>query len=188
MTATTLDFQMDEETGRTKVRDGQREVVGGMITGITIKHTKTNKTMAFLALEDMLGTVEIVVFPKDYEKYRKYLQEDTKVFVRGRVSEEDDNASKLICEGITAFEEIPCELWVQFADIAGYQAEEKVLMDLLQQSTGNDQVVIYCAKEKAIKRLPVAYNVQVEPGFLGNMEQQFGKSRVKVLEKHIEKV
>ena len=188
MTATTLDFQIDEETGRTKVRDGQREVVGGMITGITIKHTKTNKTMAFLALEDMLGTVEIVVFPKDYEKYRKYLQEDTKVFVRGRVSEEDDNASKLICEGITAFEEIPCELWVQFADIAGYQAEEKVLMDLLQQSTGNDQVVIYCAKEKAIKRLPVAYNVQVEPGFLGNMEQQFGKSRVKVLEKHIEKV
>ena len=188
MTATTLDFQIDEETGRTKVRDGQREVVGGMITGITIKHTKTNKTMAFLALEDMLGTVEIVVFPKDYEKYRKYLQEDTKVFVRGRVSEEDDNASKLICEGITAFEEIPCELWVQFADIAGYQAEEKVLMDLLQQSTGNDQVVIYCAKEKAIKRLPVAYNVQVEPGFLGNMEQQFGKSRVKVVEKHIEKV
>lgn len=188
MTATTLDFQIDEETGRTKVRDGQREVVGGMITGITIKHTKTNKTMAFLALEDMLGTVEIVVFPKDYEKYRKYLQEDTKVFVRGRVSEEDDNASKLICEGITAFEEIPCELWVQFADIAGYQEEEKVLMDLLQQSTGNDQVIIYCAKEKAIKRLPVAYNVQVEPGFLGNMEQQFGKSRVKVLEKHIEKV
>ncbi len=188
MTATTLDFQIDEETGRTKVRDGQREVVGGMITGITIKHTKTNKTMAFLALEDMLGTVEIVVFPKDYEKYRKYLQEDTKVFVRGRVSEEDDNASKLICEGITAFEEIPCELWVQFTDIAGYQAEEKVLMDLLQQSTGNDQVVIYCAKEKAIKRLPVAYNVQVEPGFVGKMEQQFGKSRVKVVEKHIEKV
>ena len=188
MTATTLDFQLDEETGRTKVRDGQREVVGGMITGITIKHTKTNKTMAFLALEDMLGTVEIVVFPKDYEKYRKYLQEDTKVFVRGRVSEEDDNASKLICEGITAFEEIPCELWVQFADIAGYQVEEKALMDLLHQSTGNDQVVIYCAKEKAIKRLPVAYNVQVEPGFLGKMEQQFGKSRVKVVEKHIEKV
>ena len=188
MTATTLDFQLDEETGRTKVRDGQREVVGGMITGITIKHTKTNKTMAFLALEDMLGTVEIVVFPKDYEKYRKYLQEDMKVFVRGRVSEEDDNASKLICEGITAFEEIPCELWVQFADIAGYQAEEKALIDLLHQSTGNDQVVIYCAREKAIKRLPAAYNVQVEPVFLGKMEQQFGKSRVKVVEKHIEKV
>ena len=152
ITATTLDFQLDEESGRAKVRDGQREVVGGMITGITIKHTKNNKTMAFLALEDMLGTVEVVVFPRDYEKHRKYLQEDVKVFVRGRVSEEDDNASKLICEGITSFDEIPCEVWIQFADIASYQAEEKSLMNLLQQSTGNDQIVIYCAKEKAIKR------------------------------------
>ena len=52
ISATTLDFQPDEETGRAKVHDGTREIVGGMITAKTIKHTKTNQMMAFLSLED----------------------------------------------------------------------------------------------------------------------------------------
>ena len=188
ITATTLDFQWNDELEGTKVRDGQREVIGGVITGITIKHTKNNKTMAFLAVEDLLGTVEVVVFPRDYEKYRMYLQEDSKVFVRGRVSEEDDNASKLVCEGITAFDEIPCEVWIQFSDIQAYQIEEPKVMELLQASEGQDQVVIYCAKEKAIKRFPAKYNVIANKEFLDRLEQYFGKSRVKVVEKHMEKV
>ncbi len=188
ISATTLDFQPDEESGRTKVQDGTREVVGGIITGKTIKHTKNNKTMAFLYLEDLVGTVEVVVFPKDYEKYKMYLEEDSKVFVRGRVSEEDGNASKLICENITPFEDIPCELWVQFPDIETYQAEEKMLMEILQYTEGKDQVVIYCAKEKAMKRLPLNRNVHVNTELLNKLEQYFGKSRVKVVEKQIEKV
>ena len=56
ISATTLDFQPDEETGRAKVHDGTREIVGGMITAKTIKHTKTNQMMAFLSLEDLVGT------------------------------------------------------------------------------------------------------------------------------------
>ncbi len=188
VTATTLDFQWNDELEGTKVRDSQREVIGGVITGITIKHTKNNKTMAFLTVEDLLGTVEVVVFPRDYEKYKMYLQEDSKVFVRGRVSEEDDNASKLVCEGITSFDEIPCEVWIQFPDIQSYQAEERQVMELLQSSEGKDQVVIYCAKEKAIKRFPASYNVMANKEFLTCLEQQFGKSRVKVVEKHMEKV
>ncbi len=67
---TTLDFQIDDETGRTKVHDGAKEIIGGMITEKTIKHTKTNQMMAFITVEDLLGTVEVVVFPRDYEKIR----------------------------------------------------------------------------------------------------------------------
>ena len=104
ITATTADFQPDEETGRTKVRDGAREIIGGMITEKTVKHTKTNQMMAFVTLEDLLGTVEVVVFPRDYEKNRQYLEEDSKVFIRGRVSEEDERASKMICEKVIPFE------------------------------------------------------------------------------------
>ena len=55
----------------------------------------------------------ISIFPKDYEKNRAFLNEDSKVFVKGRVSEEDDNASKLICESIVPFEQTRCELWLQ---------------------------------------------------------------------------
>ena len=80
---TTLDFQLVEDTGHTKVLDGAREIIGGMITDKTIKYTKNNKVMAFVTLEDMLGSVEVVVFPKDYEKNQQYLNEDSKVFIKG---------------------------------------------------------------------------------------------------------
>ena len=183
ITATTLDFQPDEETGRTKVRDGEKAIVGGMITGITIKHTKNNKTMAFLTVEDLVGTVEVVVFPRDYEKNRTYLEEDVKVFVKGRVSEEDDSASKLICESIVPFDNVHCELWVQFADIATYQSEEQKLLEILQYFEGNDSVIIYCAKEKAMKKLPESYRVQVNQDLLIRLAEYFGESRIKVVEK-----
>ena len=186
ISATTLDFQIDEETGRTKVREGAKEIIGGMITGKTIKNTKNNKTMAFLTIEDLVGTVEVVVFPKDYEKSRMYLSEDTKVFVKGRVSEEDDNASKLICESIIPFEQTSCELWIQFADINDYKAEEANLFEMLKHSEGNDSIVIYCAKEKAMKKLPANRNIHVEPEILDRLTKYFGESRIKVVEKRIE--
>ena len=110
---TTLDFQLVEDTGHTKVLDGAREIIGGMITDKTIKYTKNNKVMAFVTLEDMLGSVEVVVFPKDYEKNQQYLNEDSKVFIKGRVSEEDDAPSKLICESVIPFEQTKRELWLQ---------------------------------------------------------------------------
>ncbi|MFR1873027.1 MAG: DNA polymerase III subunit alpha, partial [Coprococcus sp.] len=151
ISATTMDFQYDEESAHTKVREGAKEIIGGIITNKTIKHTKTNKTMAFLTIEDLVGTVEVVVFPRDYEKNRMYLEEDYKVFVKGRVSEEDESASKLICEEIIPFENTTCELWIQFPDKESFLAEEKKVYEMLRTSEGNDSVVIYCAKEKAIK-------------------------------------
>ena len=186
ITATTLDFQPDEETGRTKVRDGEKAIIGGMIVGKTIKHTKNNKTMAFLTIEDIVGTVEVVVFPRDYENNRLYLDEDSKVFVKGRVSEEDDSASKLICEAIIPFEQVPSELWIQFDDIPAYQSEEAKLFEMLLHKEGKDALVIYCAKEKAVKRFPAERNVHIEPELLKQLKEYFGEARVRVVEKHIE--
>ena len=186
ISATSADFQIDEETGRTKVREGEKEIIGGMITNTTIKHTKNNKTMAFLTLEDLLGNVEVVVFPKDYEKNRMYLAEDSKVFVKGRVYEEDDNASKLICESIVPFDQTRSELWIQFADKELYLREEETLYRLLSESDGNDSVVIYLSKEKAVKKLPANRNVHVGKTLLSTLHKQFGEGRVKVVEKSIE--
>ncbi len=86
ISATTADFQFDEELNRTKVHDGEKSVVGGMIVDKTVKYTKTNQVMAFLTLEDLLGTVEVVIFPRDYEKNRQWLEINEKVFISGRVS------------------------------------------------------------------------------------------------------
>ncbi len=105
ITNTTNDFALDEETGLVRAQDHASVVVGGMIADKTVKYTKNDKVMAFLNLEDLVGNVEVVVFPKDYEKYGNLLQEDTKVFIKGRVSIEEDKDGKLICEQIASFEE-----------------------------------------------------------------------------------
>lgn len=188
ISATTKDFQIDEETNRTKVREGAKEIIGGMIAGKTIKHTNSGKTMAFLTIEDLLGTVEVVVFPKVYENHRAYLEEESKVFIKGRVSEEDDNASKLICETIIPFEQVSCDLWIQFADKEAFLKEEAKLYELLKDSEGKDGVVIFLAKEKATKRLPANRNIHVDSGLLVQLNNYFGESRVKVVEKAIEKM
>ena len=184
---TTLDFQIDDETGRSRVRDGAKEIVGGMITNKTIKYTRNNKTMAFLTIEDLMGTVEVVVFPRDYERNQNYLNEDSKVFVKGHVSEEDDAPSKLICETIIPFEETKRELWIQYGDKLEYGEDEPHLFDMLGESEGNDTVVIYCKRERAIKRLPAGRNVCAEPALIVKLKNYYGEDRIRVVEKSIER-
>ena len=188
ISATTADFQLDEETGHTKVHDGAKEIIGGMITEKTIKHTKTNQMMAFITVEDLLGTGEVVVFPRDYEKNRDYLEVDSKVFVRGRVSEEDDKPSKMICEKIIPFERTKKELWIQFPDKATFLDEEQIVYGYLADSDGDDEVMIYCAKERAVKKLPKNRNIGINEQILSRLMNHFGEKRVKVVEKPIENI
>ena len=188
ISATTADFQLDEETGHTKVHDGAKEIIGGMITEKTIKHTKTNQMMAFITVEDLLGTVEVVVFPRDYEKNRDYLEVDSKVFVRGRVSEEDDKPSKMICEKIIPFERTKKELWIQFPDKATFLDEEQIVYGYLADSDGDDEVIIYCAKERAVKKLPKNRNIGINEQILSRLMNHFGEKRIKVVEKPIENI
>lgn len=185
---TTLDFQVDEETGHAKVYDGAKEIVGGMISAKTIKYTKNNKTMAFITLEDLVGSVEVVIFPKDYERNQQYLTEENKVFIKGRVSEEDDAPSKLICETVIPFAQTKQELWLQFPDKETYLARERELFDLMKDSDGSASVVIYIRREKAVKRLPANRNVQIDEVLLSRLTNYIGESCIKVIEKPIEKL
>lgn len=188
ITAVTGDFQPDEETGAPKVRDGSRAVVGGMITAKTIKYTKTNKIMAFLTLEDLVGTVEIVVFPRDYEKNVRFMDVDAKVFIQGRVSAEDDKASKLICENIYPFDSVPRELWFQFENKEAFLAQEEQLYQDIRDSDGKDAVVIYIRSPKAVKKLGPSKNVRINQELLDNLYEKYGKDNVKVVEKSIENI
>lgn len=182
-TARTADFQQDEETGFPKVIDGQKAILGGMITDKTIKYTKNNKVMAFFTLEDLVGTVEVVVFPRDYEKCQALLNDEEKVFIQGRVSAEDDRPSKLILEKIRSFEDIPMELWIQFPDREAYGEKEQELLADLKQSPGKDSVVIFLRDVKAMKKLSAAYHVEITDSWLESMCKKYGVSNVKVLQR-----
>ena len=187
ISAVTTDFMPDEESGQPKVRDGQQVIVGGMITEKTIKYTKTNKVMAFLTLEDLLGTVEIVVFPRDYEKNVRLMEIDEKVFIKGRVSVEEERASKVICESMYSFKDAPRELWLQFETKESFLSCERELYEDLKEAEGKDSVVIYIKSPKAIKRLGASKSIRISQDLLARLYEKYGKDNVKVVEKSIEK-
>ena len=183
--AVTTDFVLDEETGTLKVSDGAKVRIGGMITDKVIKYTKSNKAMAFITLEDLVGTVEIIIFPKDYERYAKYLENDAKVFVEGRVTAEEDRNGKLICEKIISFDEVKQELWLQFPSKSDFEEKEGTLYGKMMDADGSEHVVIYLAAEKQMKRLPENRNVAITKELLEELGNFLGKDNVKVVEKSL---
>lgn len=185
---TSLDFLLDDETKKTRVRDGSREIIGGIISEKTIKYTKKNQIMAFITLEDLTGTIEVVVFPRDYEKYGKYLDEEGMIYVRGRVSEEDEANSKLICEKIIPFDYKSQELWLQFDTKEQYETQERELLKEISLSKGEVPVCIYCKAERAIKHLPKYSNVSLSQELLLQLRNAFGDENVRIKEKTIENI
>ncbi len=187
ITKTTLDFAVSEDTGNAAVEDGATEIIGGMIIDKVTKLTRTNTMMAFLTLEDLAGTVEILVFPRDYERLKEKLFTDNKVFIRGRVTVEEEKPAKLILQDLIPFDEIPKELWIQYASIEDYKNREQELFRNLSGSEGNDRVVIYCRKEKKRKILPANCNVSIDQNLLDSLYAACGRQNVAVMEKSIEK-
>ena len=187
ISAVTADFMLDEETNAVKIKDNQSVVIGGIITEKTIKYTKQNKAMAFITVEDLFGTVEVIIFPRDYEKYSRYLNEDEKVFVAGHANVEEDKNGKLICEKIYSFDDTKRELWLQFATKESYEEKEKELYSRLYGSDGNDEIVIYIASPRAMKRLGQNHNIHINPELVGNLTEFLGEKNVKIVEKGIEK-
>ena len=181
ITNKTSDFLLDEETDTTVVKEGQSVVIGGIISDKRLKYTKTEKVMSFLLIEDLLGTVEVIVFPRDYEKYSDKLVEDRKVFIKGRVSVEEEKDAKLICEKITTFEEMPKKLWIKFPNKETFEEKEAELMASLRDSEGGDSVVIYIENPKAMKTLPPNQNVNADGELIDRLETLYGKENIRVV-------
>ncbi len=187
ITRTTADFIVAEGETAPKVKDNETVVVGGMIVDKVVKTTRTNSLMAFITLEDLMGTVEIIVFPKDYEKYRSLLETDRKVFVKGRITVEEDKPAKMICQKIVPFDEVPKQLWLQFTNREAYRNIEESLFALLGQYDGQDTVIIYLSQERAKKQLPNSRMTKVCPELLEKLYEDMGHENVKVVQMSIEK-
>ena len=186
VTARTSDFIVDED-GHTVVEDNSIVVVGGMITAKKVKTTRASQLMAFVSLEDMVGTVEALVFPKIYEKNKQYLTEDSKVFLRGRASIGDDPVGKLVCEEVIPFSAIPNELWLQFEDQEFYERTVDSVMAVLRESEGKDRVVMYLKKERKLRRLSPSWAIDAQGRLLEELYTLLGEKNVKVVQKTIEK-
>ena len=187
ITAKTTDFMVDEESGKAVVEDGVRATIGGMITAKTVKLTKNGQQMAFVTLEDMVGSVEVIVFPRDYESKKQLLNEDAKVFISGRTSIGDDPVGRLICEQVIPFDEVPKDLWLKFADKTQYDALWPAVTEVLRGSDGHDTVIIYLEKERAKKVLPANWHVAASAAVTESLGKIIGEKNVKVVEKGLKR-
>ena len=185
ITAKASSFMVDEETGQASVTDDSIVVVGGMISGVTIKYTKQSKAMAFINLEDLTGTVEVVIFPNSYEKARSLISEGNKVFIQGRVQVEEEKDAKLICQDIKSFDDCGREVWIRFANKEAYEAAEGQLTEIIRQMDGSDGLAIYLTEEKAIKRMGPNWTLAASIENLEVLYQNFGQENVQVVEKKI---
>ena len=176
ITAKASSFMVDEETGQASVTDDSIVVVGGMISGVTIKYTKQSKAMAFINLEDLTGTVEVVIFPNSYEKARSLISEGNKVFIQGRVQVEED---------IKSFDDCGREVWIRFANKEVYEAAEGQLTEIIRQMDGSDGLAIYLTEEKAIKRMGPNWTLAASIENLEVLYQNFGQENVQRVEKKI---
>lgn len=173
--------ESDDDEKEIRVRDGDKVCVGGMINSISIKSTKTNKMMAFFTVEDMYGSVEVIVFPKDYEKYRTAIIQDEKVFVRGRVSITENEGGKVICESITNFDDMPSELWIRFENKEQFSLLADRVEEVLKDSDGNDKVIYYLKEEKQKKILPASKNVKADGELQESLKKIVGEGNIAVV-------
>ena len=186
VTAGCRDFMLDEETHKATVADGAMVIIGGMITDKTIKYTRNNQTMAFITIEDLLGSVEVIVFAREYEKYRNLLEVDNKVLIKGRAQAEEEKNAKLICTEMHGFDEVRKELWIQFATKEEFEAKQQTLFDAIADMDGEDNIVVYISAIKAMKRMPTNWNISINEDAMEKISQIFGRQNVKVVEKNVE--
>ena len=101
----------DEENSDIRVKernrfvDGQEVKIAGIITSVKKKYTKNNKIMAFITLEDLYGSAEIIVFEPTYLKAQNILVEENIVIIDGRLSVREDDATKIVAREIRNFGE-----------------------------------------------------------------------------------
>ena len=182
ITNTSADFvAKDDEEEESKLHDGDRISVGGMITAISIKSSKTNQMMAFVTIEDIYGTMEVIVFAKVYERFRTAIVMDEKVFVRGRININESDGAKVICDTITSFENTPSQLWLRFENKEQYTALADEIDDICRESDGNDNVVIYLKEEKQKKILPPSKNVKADGELQEKLKEIIGSDNVVVV-------
>lgn len=178
ISAMSTDFELDDETGEPKVKVDSKATIGGMIMAKSVKPTKTGQLMAYLTIEDLVGTVEVIVFPRTFSTYRNIIEGTDKLFITGRVNANADENAKLICESVVPFEDVPRKLWIRFASEEEYLKKAADLAEELKYSDGKDSIIIYCTKENKRIALPQSRNIRITPDILASLRAQYGIKNV----------
>lgn len=174
------------EAEEEKVHDGEQVVIGGLLIEKEVSFSKKNNLpWAKLIIEDLYGTMEVLVFSKQYERLKDKLVEDSKVFVAGRVHTESDKNSCVYGNNVIPFDEVPREVWLRFENKKVYEPIEKDLISDIADLDGDDSLVIYLNEEKAKKRFSDRYDFKATDGLLERWRGLYGDDSVAIKPKKL---
>ncbi|MGL4989578.1 MAG: OB-fold nucleic acid binding domain-containing protein [Sarcina sp.] len=165
------------------LRDGDKVIVGGILSGVSRKVTRNNTIMAFATLEDLSGMLELIVFPKTLERCNSLMHDDSFIVVRGRVSFKEDEEAKILCEEIKVLENInSSKLYIKVDDVQTAKNLNKVLKHVLEPFSGDTPVFLVAAKERQTFKLSRECWVDTEKGIIKFLEDKFGTDNVKLVD------
>lgn len=181
-TSNSLDFayNKDEEM---EVNQDENYILGGIAAAVINKFTKKNQQMAFINLEDLGGSVEIIVFPRDYEKYKQVIMEGGKYIISGKATLEEERDAKLIASQIVPFEALRREVWLQFESKEKLLESEASFNEIFIANQGNAEVIAYCRKEKLVKKVNIVSGISYAEKTINLLKSKLGSENVKLVTK-----
>lgn len=178
--ASSMDFAYDEEEKMVNVSPDRTYVLGGLAEDVNIKLTRNNQRMAFIKLEDLVGSVEVIVFPRDFEKYKQIIEEGRKFIISGKASLEEDDNAKLIAGKIIPFEEMPREVWLRFENRTELEKAEPELNEFFLENKGNAKIMLYCSQERQLKQINAIKGISYADSVIEQLKSKIGSENVKV--------
>lgn len=165
------------------VKDGDRVIIGGIVSFASRKVTRNNTLMAFMKVEDLSGMIEIIVFPKTLERYTALVNEDEMVLVKGRVSLKSDEDAKIICESISVLEKIDSsKVYIRVENIEKAKEINKLLKFVVKDFKGETPIYLFANKEKQKFLIGKDAWIDLNSEILSVLRQKFGEENIKVIE------
>ena len=165
------------------IHDEDKVVVGGIITEVTQKVTRNNQIMAFIKIEDLSATIEVIVFPKTLDRVRNLIAADAFVIIKGRVSMKEDEAVKIICETMEPLEKVDSsKVYVRVDNLDMARATKPKLMEICNEYAGNTPLYVFTANDRKNYRMPRNMWVNLSSDIFLDLEKVFGEGNVKIVE------
>jgi DNA polymerase-3 subunit alpha len=172
---------LEQEPMAADLTDGSMVTLGGIIIDKKVKYTKNNSMMAFITLEDLYGSIEVIVFPTVYARYSALLDTDKTVVIKGRISLKEDEEPKILCNEAEAL--VPGQKHKLYIKIARDRNPDiqKEICSILQKYKGNVPVYLYLeAMDKTYKSSPDLW-IRRDSALLQELTGMLGEKCVKMV-------
>lgn len=169
------DYKDHIDDTRIHLLDNKFVSMAGVITNKSEIMTKKRQLMCFANLEDMIGSMEIVIFPEVYRKYRNVIDEDSAVIVKGNL-QVDERDIKLLTNEFVDIEKLNLKTLYLKSEYLEYNK----IRNILVQNKGTTPVVIYFADKNKSVKLDKKLWFDINEKSIKILEEFLGKENVKI--------